>query len=244
MNKQSPALLVDDVCVAYDKKEIVSNISFSVDHGETFGLIGLNGAGKTTIIKSILGLRDCDKGQVTIDGNSVFAKQTQSKIAFLPERFDPPWFLSGIEFIKFSLRLYNIPFDKERVYSLSEGLALNSSVLKNKVQTYSKGMRQKLGILANLLSECPLLILDEPMSGLDPKARLLVKDALERTKSEGKTIFVCSHILSDMDEICDRVAVLNNGRIVFQGDPAKLKENTKEPTLERAFIHIIEVKAA
>ena len=123
-------------------------------------------------------------------------------------------------------------------------MALDADVLKRRVQTYSKGMRQKLGLLGTTLTGCSLLILDEPMSGLDPMARSHVKDMLAEAQTKERTIFLSSHILADMDEICDRVAVLHNNTIMFVGTPSELKKKTMSKNLERAFLHFIEKKDA
>ena len=242
---ETPTLNIDSVSVSYDgASDVIENISLKTQSGEFFGLIGLNGAGKTTLIKSILGLRTQREGDILIFGKPCTDKQSKQNLAYLPERFDPPWFLTGLEFLRFSLKLYNQKADDELFYEYAEKLALDKSALKRRVQTYSKGMRQKLGLLGTVLTNCKLLILDEPMSGLDPRARTLVKDMLMNLKSEGRTIFLSSHILADMDEICDNVAVLYDGRIKFTGKPAELKKQTKCENLERAFLHFIEKPAA
>lgn len=240
MNAKIPALKIDDVAVGYGGDPVIRDINLEIKQGEFFGLIGLNGAGKTTLIKAILGLRAQDKGQISIFGEGASAKAAKTKLAYLPERFEPPWFLTGIEFFEFSLKLYGQKMEREEISSCAERLALDPAALKKRVQTYSKGMRQKLGILATVFTGCPLLILDEPMSGLDPMARSLVKDLLNERKKYGQTIFFSSHILADMDEICDRVTLLHDGQLKFTGKPAALKKKTKDESLERAFLHFIE----
>lgn len=238
---ETPTLKIDGVCVSYDSvNDVIADISIQTMSGEFFGLIGLNGAGKTTLIKSILGLRKQRAGDISIFGENCTNPTSKQNLAYLPERFDPPWFLTGIEFLRFSLKLYNQKVDDEVFYEYAEKLALDKASLKRRVQTYSKGMRQKLGLLGTVLTNCKLLILDEPMSGLDPRARTLVKDMLMDIKKEGRTIFLSSHILADMDEICDNVAVLHDGEIQFTGKPADLKKQTKCDNLERAFLHFIE----
>lgn len=238
---ETSTLNIDKVCVSYDTvNDVISDISIQTMPGEFFGLIGLNGAGKTTLIKSILGLRSQREGEISIFGKPCTDSESKQNLAYLPERFDPPWFLTGIEFLRFSLKLYNQKADDALFYEYAEKLALDQKALKRRVQTYSKGMRQKLGLLGTVLTGCKLLILDEPMSGLDPRARTLVKDMLMDLKKEGRTIFLSSHILADMDEICDNVAVLHDGRIQFTGKPADLKKQTKSDNLERAFLHFIE----
>ena len=225
-------LSINSAAASYDNFAVFRDVSLDIKQGEIFGLIGLNGAGKTTLIKVILGLREADAGKITMKEGEHFS--------YLPERFDPPWFLSGFEFIKFSLKLYNktITWDEAEKAAISVGL--NEKFLKKKVNTYSKGMRQKLGLLATVLSGCPLLILDEPMSGLDPRARADVKKLILQTRKEGRSVFMSSHILSDMQELCDRVAVFNDGNIVFLGTPEELLKKGKSDSLETSFLNVIE----
>lgn len=237
---KTATLSVNDVTIAYGKTDVVHSANFDIETGEMFGLIGLNGAGKTTLIKTILGLREPKSGQIQVFGSPNTDKSARQDIVYLPERFDPPWFLSGMEFIEFSLKLYNQPFDKDRVYEAAEKLALDVDALDRRVQTYSKGMRQKLGLIGTVLTNCRFMILDEPMSGLDPLARTLVKDMLTDVKSGDQTILICSHILADLDEICNRVAVIHQGRVEFVDKPAKLKKQTSTKNLERAFLQFIE----
>ena len=234
-----PALDVSAITVAYGKKVVLDDFLLSVAAGETFGLMGLNGAGKTTLIKAILGLRAFSKGKISIGGRDSADSESRRMLAYLPERFDPPPFLCGMEFVRFSLSLYNTPFEAKAVEAFAESLALDPSVLKNRVQTYSKGMRQKLGLMATLMTGCPLLILDEPMSGLDPLARAYLKDVLRTARGQGRTIFLSSHVLSDMDEICDRVTVLHGGMLVYTGTPAGLRQTTGNDNIERAFLSVI-----
>ena len=230
--------------MGYGAAPVIVDINLDVRAGEFFGLIGLNGEGKTTLIKAILGLRRPEKGGVRLFGHDCEHLESKKNLAYLPERFEPPWFLSGMEFLRFSLSLYNRPFDEEQIIDAAEKLALDPAALKRRVQTYSKGMRQKLGLLGTILTGCGLLVLDEPMSGLDPKARALVKDMLATCKNNNQAVFLCSHILADMDEICDRVAVLHAGAVRFVGPPAELRKQAGVENLERAFLQFIEKKAA
>ena len=190
----SKSLVIQDVSVSYAGKPAISNISLDIKSGETFGLMGLNGAGKTTLIKCILGLRSPDQGEINVHGFARTSRQSKEKIAFLPEKFEPPWFLTGMEFLKFSLSLYKQSFNETDVIEAAEALALDPEALRRRVNTYSKGMRQKLGLLATILTQCPVFILDEPMSGLDPLARALVKKMINKMKSQDRTIFLSSHI--------------------------------------------------
>jgi ABC-2 type transport system ATP-binding protein len=234
------ALAVDDLVVSYDRKRhVLDHVSLAVRPGETFGLIGLNGEGKTTLIKTVLGLRNQNSGSITLMGRDNHHDRARDDLAYLPERFDPPWFLSGIDFVKFSGQLYRRSINEAEVNEWARCLGLDTAALPRSVNTYSKGMRQKLGLIATVATGCQLLILDEPMSGLDPRARVQVKDLIGGAKGQGKTVFLSSHILSDMDEICDRVAVLHGGTIRYIGPPANMREQTGMPTLEKAFLSII-----
>jgi ABC-2 type transport system ATP-binding protein len=243
-SSDSTVFTVENVCVSYGKKKVLNNISLTVKAGEMFGLIGLNGAGKTSLIKAALGLRPPDSGAIRLMGLDPAAPAARQSLSFLPERFDPPWFLSGMEFLKFSMDLYGRAFDKSRIIDAAKKLALDPEALQRRVQTYSKGMRQKLGLMGALLTGCDLMILDEPMSGLDPLARARVKDLILGCKAEGRTVFLSSHILADMDEICDRVAVLHDGQIGFTGPPADFRAKMGFENLERSFLHFIEKNRA
>jgi ABC-2 type transport system ATP-binding protein len=240
-----PALEVDHLTISYDKKRtVLDRVSLSVRSGETFGLIGLNGEGKTTLIKCILGLRDVAPDQIKIFGVGNQHRAVRQNLAYLPERFEPPWFLSGIDFIRFAASLYHRGIDRAAIDAKATRIGLRTDALDARVQTYSKGMRQKLGLLATIETGCDLLILDEPMSGLDPRARAQVKDLLVEERARGKTIFLSSHILADMDEICDRVTILNDTQIRYVGTPGDLYAQTGKQNLEKAFLSIIDVPRA
>lgn len=239
-NAADIAISIDNVAADYGHGNVIENITFDVKAGETFGLMGLNGVGKTTLIKIMLGLLEATEGSISVFGAPQLDAGTKSKIAYLPEKFEPPPFLSALEFIKFSLDLYGRPFNADAAYAAADRVALSHPAMTRRVNTYSKGMRQKTGLIATWMTECPLLILDEPMSGLDPRARVLVKDEIIACRNRGMTVFLSSHILADMDEICDRVAVMHDGRILFVGTPAELREKTGQEYLERAFLKSIE----
>lgn len=237
-------LSLQDVSVSYGRDRVVNNVTMNVSEKSVFGLVGLNGVGKTTLIKTILGLRDQDEGVILVGAQKNDTPDSKKLAAYLPERFTPPWFLSGEEFLAFSSSLYNKSHADDTIYEESEALALDPAVLKRRVQTYSKGMRQKLGILSIVLTEAPLMILDEPMSGLDPRARVLVKNTILRLRERGHTVFFSSHILADVKEICDNVGVMDNGRIIFQGTPEALCHQEGNDNIEQAFLHIIDRERA
>jgi len=234
---QSPLITIKNLRAGYGKKDVFSGLDFQINDNEVLGLIGLNGIGKTTLIKTILGLREPLAGDVTF--HDVAKGKERENISYLPERFDPPWFLSGYEFVKFTLKLYRKKVSYDDVVAAANTVSLNPEFLNKRVQSYSKGMRQKLGLMATILTKCPLLILDEPMSGLDPKARFEVKKLIMSAKEEGRSIFMSSHILSDMAELCDRVVVLNDGEFAFTGTPAQMLKEGKSKSMEEAFLNVI-----
>lgn len=234
------AIDINALATAYGKTKVLHDISFHVPAGICFGLIGLNGAGKTTLIKVLLGLRKPTEGSASILGKEPGAKEIKSQISYLPEKFEPPAFLTGFEFIDFTQNLYGRTASREQILEAAAQLQLQPEALPRRVTTYSKGMRQKLGLMATLLTDCPLVILDEPMSGLDPRARILVKDAITSYQKRGRTVIICSHILADLDEMCPDIAVLHEGRLAFNGSPETIKTQTGQNNLERAFLSCID----
>ena len=239
-----PILELEKLNVGYGNICVAQDINFNVKQNETFGLIGINGAGKTSIIKSIIGLKQQQSGDIKIFGQTGLSKAQKSKFGYLPERFDPPWFLTGEEFVKFNLKLYDRPFEQDELYEYCDDIRLDKNFLSKRMNTYSKGMRQKLGLVATLMSGVELLILDEPMSGLDPIARVSVKQLLVKSISKGQTVFLCSHILSDLDELCDNIAILHDSKIQFLGAPADLKKMHKKDSLEQAFLSLIGIETS
>lgn len=231
---------IENLSTSYGKTKVLHGITFSVPQNSCFGLIGLNGAGKTTLIKVLLGLRQATEGAAKILGQPLGSDSIKSQISYLPEKFEPPAFLSGFEFVHFTQKLYGRQITEEKILEMADILQLQRDALPRRVTSYSKGMRQKLGILATLLADCPLVILDEPMSGLDPRARILVKDAILNYQSRGKTVIICSHILADLEEMCPEIAVLEQGALAYHGSPQALIENTKQGNLERAFLSCID----
>lgn len=234
-------LKIESLNKSFGDHKVLENISFDVNKGEIFGLIGLNGAGKTTMIKIILGLLNPDSGSAKIFGNDSTDKNSRKNLSFLPEKFQPSHLLKGREFLSLTCSYYKKAFDYEKAKKLAEILRLDPKVLERKVSGYSKGMGQKLGLLSSLLVNCPFLMLDEPMSGLDPSSRISLKDALTNyvASNPENTIFFSSHILSDIDEICSKIAILHNSKIIYYGTPEGFKQQQDLNNLERAFIKAI-----
>ncbi len=232
-------LEVKNITKRYGDNLVLDNISLSLEPGELFGLIGLNGVGKTTLIKNILDLTRPDSGEARIFGKSCMDASARTNISYLPEKFQPSRYLRGKEYLELSLAYFGKPFDMEQARQEAVRLDLDPQALENKVGSYSKGMGQKLGLIGAFLIDAPFLILDEPMSGLDPRARIMLKEKLLDCKARNKTIFFSSHILSDIDEICDRIGVISNSRLIFLGTPQHFKQTNKGETLEKSFLSAI-----
>ena len=165
-------------------------------------------------------------------------KDARAKLSYLPEKFQPSSYLKGKEFLALSMGYFNKKYDHKKALSYAKALDLDPAALNHKVTKYSKGMGQKLGLISMFLSEAPLLLLDEPMSGLDPHVRIRLKDLLKEYAANKNTVFFSSHILSDIDEICNRVGVIHKGSLEFLGTSKQFKTKFKADTLERAFLNL------
>ena len=234
-----PAVSFDRVSKAFGPNTALDDVSLAVGCGELFGLVGANGAGKTTLIKCLLDFCTADSGRIEISGVSSRLTSARAPLAFLPERFSPPHYLTGTDFLRYMAELHGKAFDEGRVQRMVEALDLDMAALARSSRAFSKGMTQKLGLAACLLSDKPIQVLDEPMSGLDPKARVLLKRALRTLTVGGSTVFLTSHALADVHEICDRMAVLHEGRLRFVGAPAELIARHGGIDLEHAFLACI-----
>lgn len=243
MDKDAP-LSVRDVCKSFEGKEVLKSVSVSLKEGEIFGLIGLNGIGKTTLIKIILDLLKPDGGETALFGLPSASVMSRRNLSYLPEKFQPSRYLKGHEYLALSLSFYGKPYDPDFACEEAKRVDLDPAALEALVGSYSKGMGQKLGLLGAFMVDTPLLILDEPMSGLDPRARILLKERLKDLQKAGKTIFFSSHILTDIDEICARIGVLHNGEMIFCGKPEEFKKSRNMEALEPAFLDAITAKEA
>ncbi len=222
------------------KKPSLDAISLSVKKGDIFGFLGPNGAGKTTTVKILMGLMRPTKGEVKVLDESPDAYSIKKKIGFLPEN---PYFyqyLSGIEFLRMCADIFSIPEKKKeaRIKEVLKEVHLQEDSWKSKIRTYSKGMQQRLGIAQALINDPELVVLDEPMSGLDPLGRREMKDVILRMKREGKTVFFNSHILADVEDLCSRVAIIDFGKIILEGDVAEITKK-KSVSLEKIFIDTV-----
>lgn len=233
----------EDVSKRYGSREILAGVSFAIGHGEALGLVGVNGAGKTTLIRGLLDLIRINGGRITIDGLPHTITRARAGLSYLAERFNPPPFATGIEFLRHIMGLHQVPFERAQAESEAAALDLDIDALDRPAREYSKGMAQKLGLIAAILPATPALVLDEPLSGLDPKARVLVKARLGALRDAGRTLFFSTHLLADVDALCDRIAVLNAGSLAFLGTPRELQQAFGADDLDRAFLALIESPA-
>ena len=219
-----PVLALEGVAKSYRthlsvrKYWILKDLSFEVEPGEIFGFIGTNGAGKTTTIKLALGLLFPDAGRIRLCGEDPSRPEARRRVGFLPEN---PYFhdyLTGFEFLDFHARLHGFrqPERRKRVLTLLERVGLLNRA-DRALRLYSKGMLQRIGLAQALLHDPDVVILDEPMSGLDPIGRREVRDLILELKARGRTVFFSTHILSDTETICDRVGMLVRGRVAAHG---------------------------
>lgn len=225
---------------SFKQHQVLEQVSFTVEPGEFFALLGINGAGKTTLIKCLLDFSTSDGGSIRLFGVDNTLPVARERMVFLPERFSPPYYLTGWDFLDFVCRMHDQPVDRSLAATVCEGLDLRLDALDNSVRSFSKGMAQKLGLASCLLTDKELLLLDEPMSGLDPKARTLVKRRLLELRSAGKTLFFSTHLLADVEELCDRMAILHEGKIRFIGTPQECCQTFDAFNLEQAFLNCID----
>jgi len=200
------------------RRRVLHGIHFSVREGEIFGFVGPNGAGKTTTLKILMGLIRPTAGKASILGHDVGETGFRRHVGFLPENPYFYDFLTGREILRFYARLSGVPRARlaSRVDTLLAWVGLTPAA-DARLRTYSKGMLQRIGIAQALVHDPSVVFLDEPMSGLDPIGRKEVRDLILRLRSEGKTVFMNTHILSDVEMVCDRVAIIVRGRIRFEG---------------------------
>ena len=227
-----------------NKVKVIENMNLTIEDGTVFGFIGPNGAGKTTTIEMITGVLKIDKGDILIDGKSIIDNpiEAKKKIGFVPDSPDVFEKLTGIEYLNFIADVYEVP-EKKRLEKI-EDLAKKFNIydnLKDRVQSYSHGMKQKLLIVSVLLYDPKNWILDEPMTGLDPKASYMLKSLMKEHSKKGNTVFFSTHVLEVAEKLCDKIAVIDKGKIIFVGSCDELKEKAKTNTsLEESFLKIID----
>ena len=236
---------IKNVSKSYDKKEkFIEKLNLEIRDGEIFGFLGPNGAGKTTTIKMITGILEIDEGDILINNYSIKNQPIEAKkqFGFVPDNPDMFLRLKGIEYLNFMADIYEVTLEqrKKLIDELTDLFDIKN-VLNDRIQSYSHGMRQKIVICGALLSEPKNWILDEPMTGLDPKSSFDLKEMMREHAKSGKTVFFSTHILEVAEKLCDRVGIINKGKLVFVGTFEEMKQKFKEnASLEDLFLEITE----
>lgn len=219
-------------------KKALNNISFKVNEGEIFGFIGHNGAGKTTMIKSLVGILDFEDGDILINNKSIQKEPIACKLemAYVPDNPDLYENMTAIDFINFICDMYGADLEtrKENIQKYAQMFEIENN-LNDDISSFSHGMKQKVALIAALSHNPKVLIMDEPFVGLDPKAVFDIKNIMKQMVKEGKTIFFSTHILDVAEKLCDRVAIIKNGKIVKIGEMKEIKGDT---SLEEVFLEL------
>ena len=221
------------------RKLAVNQLNLKVQAGEVFGFLGPNGAGKTTTMNVLLGFVNATDGEAFLFGVNVREPIARQRIGYLPELTYYYKFLTAEELLRFYSRIFGIPRGQadQRIDQLLKLVELEGA-RKRPIKTYSKGMQQRVGLAQALINNPDLLILDEPTSGLDPLGRMKVRGIIQRLKNEGKTVFFSSHELGEVETVCDRVAIINEGELKVEGRVADLVEK-HQANLEKIFLNIV-----
>lgn len=236
---------IRNVTKSYVKnKKSVDSLNLDIKDGEIFGFLGPNGAGKTTTIKMITGILKIDSGDILIDGKSIKEEPTEAKLnfGFVPDSPDMFLKLKGIEYLNFIADIYKVDSKtrKEKIEALSKEFGIYENI-NEPIQSYSHGMRQKVLIIGVLLHDPKNWILDEPLTGLDPKSAYDLKEMMKSHSQKGNTVFFSTHVLEVAEKLCDRIGIINEGKLIFVGTYEEMKEQFKENnSLEEMFLEMTE----
>ena len=235
-------LRIENLTKKYGNKRVVNSLSLHIRPGEIYGFIGHNGAGKTTTIKSCCGILNFDEGDIFVDGISIKSDPLacKKKIAYIPDNPDLYDFLSGIKYLNFIADVYGLTkrTREERIRKYADIFELTAD-LAQPVGNYSHGMKQKLSIIAALIHEPKLMLLDEPFVGLDPKASHTLKGIMRELCDNGGAIFFSTHVLEVAEKLCDKIAIIKNGMLVVSGPTKEIRGNS---SLEDLFLELGEDK--
>ena len=229
---------IKGLCKSYDNKRVVDNLDLTINDGEIYGFIGHNGAGKTTTIKCLIGILSFEEGEILIDGLSIRDKpiECKRKIAYIPDNPDLYNYMSGIDYLNFIGDVFNVA-NEERVKRIDKyaGIFELTDSLANPISSYSHGMRQKLAIIAAWLHEPDLIVMDEPFVGLDPKASHDLKLMMREFCDNGGSIFFSTHVLEVAEKLCDKVAIIKEGKLIKSGTMDEVKGDS---SLESVFLEL------
>jgi ABC-2 type transport system ATP-binding protein len=237
-------LKLSNISKSYNKGAIkaVDNIDLEIKTGEIFGFLGPNGAGKTTTIKMIVGLLKPDEGKVILDGVDVWEDSLKAKsmISYVPDNPEIYDRLNGIEYLNFIADMYGVSKEDRKAKIDYYGNMFNiNDALGDIISSYSHGMKQKLVLTSALLNDPNLFILDEPMVGLDPKSSFNLKEIMRKMCDEGKTVFFSTHVMEVAEKLCDRIAIINKGKIIALGTMDELRSHAKDrESLENIFLEL------
>lgn len=223
-------------------KKAVDTISLKVEAGDIFGFIGHNGAGKSTTIKAVVGVLDYEEGEILIDGHSMRTEPLicKQQLAYIPDNPDLYEHLTGIQYLTFIADVYGVAANirQERIKQYADAFELTAS-LGDLVSSYSHGMKQKLAIISAVVHEPKLLVLDEPFVGLDPKAAVVLKQLMHELCGKGSAIFFSTHVLDVAEKLCNKVAMINHGKLAFAGTMETMLAEKAGGSLEDVFMDIL-----
>ena len=231
-------LVINHLTKSYDKVKAVDDLNLHIQKGEIYGFIGHNGAGKTTTLKSVVGILDFNEGEIYIDGMSIKENplECKKKIAYIPDNPDLYDFMTGIQYLNFIADIFevNVEDRKERIEKLA-GLFELTNDLGQPITSYSHGMKQKLAIISAWIHDPKLIIMDEPFVGLDPKASHTLKEMMRDVCDKGGAIFFSTHVLEVAEKLCDKVAIIKNGKLIKSGTMDEVKG---DDSLEEVFLEL------
>ena len=223
-------------------KKAVDNISLQVEAGDIFGFIGHNGAGKSTTIKSVVGVLDYEEGEILIDGHSVKKEPLICKkvIAYIPDNPDLYEHLTGIQYLNLIADIFGIPaaIRKEKIKKYADAFEITGN-LGDLVSSYSHGMKQKLAIISAVIHEPKLLVLDEPFVGLDPQAAVVLKKIMHECCASGSAIFFSTHVLDVAEKLCNKVAMIHHGKLAFAGTMEDMLKEKEGGSLEDIYMEVM-----
>lgn len=235
-------LEIKNLYKSYGEKKVLQDLNINVENGDIYGFIGKNGAGKTTTIKSVVGINTFDKGEIKIDGMDILEKPLECKkiTAYIPDNPDLYEFMTGMKYLNFIGSIFELDPQraKEDIFSLAKTFDLTED-LYEPISSYSHGMKQKLAIISALIHKPKLLILDEPFVGLDPEATFYLKEEFKKMVQNGAAIFFSTHVLEVAQNLCNKIAILKDGKIVISG---KTNEVTTNKSLENIFMELVNDK--
>ena len=231
-------LNIEHLTKAYGEKKAVDDLNLHIVPGEIYGFIGHNGAGKTTTLKSVAGILQFDEGEITIDGISIKENPLECKrrFAYIPDNPDLYDYMTGIKYLNFIADIFGVGANErqERIRKYADAFELTAD-LAQPIAAYSHGMKQKLAIISAWLHEPKLILMDEPFVGLDPKAAHLLKEMMREMCDEGGAIFFSTHVLEVAEKLCDKVAIIKNGKLIRSGTMEEVKG---DESLEDVFLEL------